>query len=343
MITAAIISMITAAIIIMITAAAITIVISTDSACTSPSSSVILRKPSPYPFLPPGPAIKKTTGPFSFRRQLTHVFVRIIETASGLRFNVPKSAVVPSRHLTRQETQACRQRWGGIRISNKERLLGLYIGREVTIDDQYEGPLRKFNVALDLFDGSRSTMPLPMRIVAANVFLLSLFAYQNGHFLMPLQTVRYVNRQLLRFLTRVPFAKLQLFSHVSAFYRIRVELKDIRLANVASLLSFFQGQLHVRTAVTTSLEMFALTRNTLRGLHGRRLACDPVHPADQWLRAWAFFRTATGIEPEVGNVLRLRHSSGKKTTFSRLYKYLKEVEEPVWGRYLKDNISRRGW
>ena len=80
-------------------------------------------------------------------------------------------------------------------------------------------------------------MSLATRIVVANVFLLTLFSYPNRQFFMPSRQLREVESKLLRFLTPIAWAKLGLFTAVDRLYGLRIRVTDLRLSNVASVLS----------------------------------------------------------------------------------------------------------
>ena len=122
-------------------------------------------------------------------------------------------------------------------MSYKEKRLGLYIGLHATVDDQYEAPLLKFERAISAFAQHSADLSIAMRILVVNVFLWGLFSFPNRHFLMPLHLVRRVQCAALRFITPVPWVKLGFLCHVSAVYGLRVQLRDLRLANVASIIS----------------------------------------------------------------------------------------------------------
>ena len=103
--------------------------------------------------------------------------VRIFEQASGSRINRDKSAVVPSRLLSASEVLACQAVWIDLRVSYRERLLGLFIGLQATLDDQFSGPLQKFDRALESYNSQRQNLSLAARIVVVNVFLWTLFSF----------------------------------------------------------------------------------------------------------------------------------------------------------------------
>ena len=74
------------------------------------------------------------------------------EHASGQRINRETSAVIPTRQLSDAERALCLAVWGsGIRVSFRERVLGVYIGMHLAINDQYYDAANKFDMALSVF------------------------------------------------------------------------------------------------------------------------------------------------------------------------------------------------
>ena len=88
------------------------------------------------------------------------------EIASAQRMNREKTVIVPARKLTEKEVQACRTEW--------KRLLGIFIGLNATIRDQYSKPVEKFEKAIEQVDEERKNMSSACRITVANVFLIPL-------------------------------------------------------------------------------------------------------------------------------------------------------------------------
>ena len=87
-------------------------------------------------------------GPRALNMGLTKIAT--FEIASGQRMNREKTVIVPARKLTKAEERACRAEWKEIKISYKERLLGISIGLNATIWDQYSKPVEKFEKAIEL-------------------------------------------------------------------------------------------------------------------------------------------------------------------------------------------------
>ena len=74
--------------------------------------------------------------------------LRNFEAAPGQRINIPKSSIVPTRTLTQAEALCCRIFCRHVQILFRARILGFWIDPEVTIEDQYRGPLDKVPQAL---------------------------------------------------------------------------------------------------------------------------------------------------------------------------------------------------
>jgi len=269
--------------------------------------------------------------------------VETFERAPGSQINRSKSALVPPRRLSDDELQMCRSRWSDLRVSSRERLLGLYIGLDATIDDQYNHPMEKFAATLERFEACRERMSLAMRILATNVFLWSLFSFVNRHFFMPQRLLTQVQSKVLRFLTPVPWARLGLFCHLKAMYSIRVQLQDLRLLNVALILAAFRCQRETSSIVTAQLGAMHSAYSTSASVRLRGTSC--IRPV--WLRAHEFFRTATADWPEVVVTSNMRSSNAasreRPLIFRWLYQRLQCAEEPWWRLYLANRVRRRGW
>ena len=112
---------------------------------------------------------------------------------------------------------------------------------------------------------------------------------------MPLHLVRRVQCAALHFISPVPWVQLGFLCHVSAVYGLRVQLRDLRLANVASIISSFGARNEIHASVAS-----ALGNLHARMAGGRRplLRSDSLHPADHCLRAHVFFTSAVGAPPD---------------------------------------------
>ena len=100
---------------------------------------------------------------------------------------------MPSAHVTGR---------GDLKISYRERLLGLYIGTKATIADQYMDPMKKFDTLLPKLRAEAGNWSTALRIVAVNTFLYSIFGYINRHFYMPESLAAEVEGRALRLTAR---------------------------------------------------------------------------------------------------------------------------------------------
>ena len=171
-----------------------------------------------------------------------------------------------------------------------------------------------------------------MLVSPANVFLLSLFAFPCRHFYMPSAIIQRVDNALLRFFARIPFAKLGLFAHLTSLYGIRVQLRDLRLSNVAMLLSSYQSNAPALATVREHLRMGADVSNT-------------SHPAGSWYQARAFFCRSTGSTPEA--VMAAKAGDRPMPDATPLYRWwyaaLLDAEADAWQGYLGRRIREYGW
>ena len=269
--------------------------------------------------------------------------IATFEIASGQRMNREKTVIVPARKLTEKEEKACRSEWKTIKISYKERLLGIFIGLNATIWDQYNIPIEKFEKAIEIVDEARKNMSLACRITVANVFLILVLPYPNRHFFMPQKLLQHVTGLLLNVLTRTKICKLGIFTHVKKIYGIKIELRDVRLANVASLLS---------TYITNGLSY--LTTKT--GAKGRVTEDEMTRPTHAWAAACGFYKGATKREAldtcsakiqsklgltggGIGNPSEIRHQPITRW----LYQTLQTSEQQQWESYLLNRIASKGW
>ena len=97
-----------------------------------------------------------------------------------------KSAVIPARQLSDVERASCLAVWGSdIRVSLRERVLGVYIGTHASIHDQNYNAVNKFDMALSVFGRARTSLSLAMRVLVVNIFMYTLLSYPSRHFFMP--------------------------------------------------------------------------------------------------------------------------------------------------------------
>ena len=96
--------------------------------------------------------------------------------------------------------------------------------------------------------------------------------------------MQHVTGLLLNFLTRTNFCKLGIFTHVKKIYGIKIELRDVRLSNVAASLR--------STYIINGLDY--LTART--GTKGRVNKSDMTKRTHAWAAASGFYRGVTRRE-----------------------------------------------
>ena len=92
-------------------------------------------------------------------------------------------------------------------------------------------------MALSVFSRVKMSLSLAMRVLVVNIFMFTLFSYPNRQLFMPRVLLQEIERKVLRFLTPITWTKLGMFSAVGALYGTQLFLQDLRLSNVACVLS----------------------------------------------------------------------------------------------------------
>ena len=105
------------------------------------------------------------------------------EQASGQQINRGKSALIPARQLSDDDRASCLALWySDIRISSRERVIGVFSGIHVSIHDQCYNAVHKFDMALSVFGRVQFSLSLAMRVLLVNIFMFTFFSYPHRHF-----------------------------------------------------------------------------------------------------------------------------------------------------------------
>ena len=116
--------------------------------------------------------------------------VREFAKVSGLRMNLGKTVIVPTRSPSRRARQRLTEAgWGGINFVDSAKYLGLLFGRFVSTVDIFRDALVKFNKRLRLFSPVLASSSLHDRILIFNTFLLPLFYYLGRFVVIPYHEV----------------------------------------------------------------------------------------------------------------------------------------------------------
>ena len=121
------------------------------------------------------------------------------------------------------------------------------------VHDQYYNAVHKFDMALSVFGRVKKSLSLAMHVLVVNIFMFALFSYPNREMFMPRVLLQEIERKVLRFLTPVIWTKLGMFSAVGALYGTQFFLQDVRLSNVAGVLSTHEAWSDIRNGTISAL------------------------------------------------------------------------------------------
>ena len=186
-----------------------------------------------------------------------------------------------------------------------------------------------------------------MRVATVNAFFVSLFSFVNRFFFMPQDVLQSIENRILLFLSRVSFTRLGLFAHLRDLYGINAEIRDLRLANLAAVLSTY-----IHNPRNVHYLHLSLTR--IQRMHPARRFGRPAthleHPACSWLSARAYFIERVQETPDevyeraLPSPERRAEIDLPLPSIQRiLYSSLRQNERPMWSRYLRNRIHDRGW
>jgi len=269
--------------------------------------------------------------------------VNDFELASGQIVNFSKSKVLPSRRLTDYEIRQVRSlpQWRHIEIRTAERLLGLQIGIDATIESQYARPLQKLDDALAIFEQVRHETSITTRVAIANVFLVSLFSYVNQHFIMPAEIVKVVQRKISTFISRYSFWEIGFLPHVGSFYGITVTLRDLRWTNVAAVLHTYSDPEIQRLLLEHPFETVLPTSRDdanaklRQPLYSYKVARD--------IYEGVCHRTPEDTLRSVERQRQGQERNAPKIGSAIYYADLLLCERPRWRRYFANRVRARGY
>ena len=231
--------------------------------------------------------------------------------ASGQVFNIDKSVILTSKAPNEQERAELQSHWRSCKIVSRHRIVGILYGSGVRPEDRYAEALRKFEGRIEQL--RCVNMSLNMRLVTANVFLLSHFSFLNRFFVMPDAIANEVGNRIRQFITRICVGPMLVWTHCLPLLNSKVALVDIRLQNFSMLIhtaNQFAGGFDLRH--------IALTRWQHSCLSGMAAA-------------HSFFHESTGQSP---------HAILAKGTRG-VYKAMLEAELPAARLYFSERIRVR--
>ena len=189
----------------------------------------------------------------------------------------------------------------------------------------------KFCKTLVLFEQARRKMSLATRMLVVNIFLFSLFSYQNRLFFMPSGTLRSIESKVLGFLTPIAWAKLGMFSAAGALYGLQVSVKDLRISNVASLLATHDAWPDLQRGTAEVLARW------------RRRHTFLANPSISWKVGFDFYRHRTGNTHSATLAEARGRHDRPVHPFRVLYNCMARSELQQWTAYLKNRVGVKGW
>ena len=161
---------------------------------------------------------------------------------SGMGVNIQKSSVLstsPPERLESVRAGLAQSPWPALPLQDKATYLGIVFGRNVTLEDIWEAPLKK---ALERITRARPYIrPLSLsdRVLYINIFIVSIFSYVGLFYIMPTEIWQTVRRAIS--LLVIPFnggafsySSLVCGNHI---FGLKIPLKDPWAFNIFLLAS----------------------------------------------------------------------------------------------------------
>jgi ribonuclease HI len=161
--------------------------------------------------------------------------------ATGLQINVAKSCIVKARPTSsstlRIKEKLALSSWSELPIRPNTKWLGTIVGAHTSTNAIFADALKKFEQRTASYLPLKAQYSLPTRIRIANVFLISIFSYLYQIYFIPEKTLQKINRLLYKWI--VPFNSVSLsdLTRPASILGLPDNLKDVRLMNVAALIS----------------------------------------------------------------------------------------------------------
>ena len=122
-------------------------------------------------------------------------------------------------------------------------------------------------------------------------------------FLIPERLLKTVEGKIARFISSVPFCKVGFLAQARALYEVRTALRDVRLANIAALLSTYHARIEVLDVVGRSMQTLPKKTGTVTKPQLRI-------PAASWMMALTCYTEITGLSAM--DIARGRKPMGSK-------------------------------
>ena len=158
-------------------------------------------------------------------------------TATGVRTNKVKTCLLGTVGDCSPVVQALPESWREVTVSEFERYLGTFVGREVNVNRVFDLAWGKLTRRLSSYASYKRFFTLQGRVDIANSFLLPLFSFLFRFYMMTESFMYDVERAIGRWVipnSRYAFEHLTASTHLVGLAR---PLRDVFRTNVATLLS----------------------------------------------------------------------------------------------------------
>lgn len=211
---------------------------------------------------------------------------------AGLGINRSKSCVVPTAHAHAHPAilrEIAQLPWRGLPLVQHAKYLGIPIGRDITLEDIWKGPVEKAIARLELAKPFLHPLTVPKRILFVNTFIIPFFSYIGRFFALPTPIWKVVKRAIS--LAVIPFHggayPYTILLCVDQLFGIKPALKDVWAAGISLLAVrspvLRSGQLTFPTFSMRTTKFIVDHRNAaakdfISGYHGATPACDLKSP-----------------------------------------------------------------
>ena len=233
------------------------------------------------------------------------------ECGSGQIFNADKCVILTSRPPTAAELHALQSHWTACRVVDRHKIVGILYGARVRPEERYSEAVCKMETRIEQL--RHVNMSVNMRVVTANVFLLSHLSFLNRFFMMPDSVVADVQNKVRQFITRMSIGSIKVWTHCLPIMKSKVALFDIRLQNVAMLICTSRRFVH---------EIDVLGTTSARWMH----KCSSCMAAAHLF----FYNSALRFPP-----------SGESGGTSQIYKSLLRSEFDSARAYMRERLASR--
>ena len=156
---------------------------------------------------------------------------------TGLEMNVSKTVCVATGGRSYLTAALKKVGWSKIKVVDKTKYLGLYIGHGASIDDIFKEPYDKMQDRLKSYESIKSKFSIPKRVLIWNTWILPIFSYVSNFYIMPCDYTSWVDNTCNKWLSNGNKIKSLHLSRPSKLLGLTSPLRDTCNHNYARLAS----------------------------------------------------------------------------------------------------------